>query len=122
MWPFNYVNNTQGYNDVVEVAWSEMIKSKRSTIKPRAKHVREISISLLVSWEEVENVYGYTSKKDSNHRFYAQRCPWLKNIGMDNVRDEELQRVWDGLSHMEKHKILGKARVEKERFLPRFRS
>jgi hypothetical protein len=121
-WPFSYVNTQTKYNEVAEVAWSEMVVERRSAILGHAKMLKDGMHPYVNSWSVVEDIFGYSLKIDfggNEVQYRAKRRSWnIVCLGqpMAEADSTTLERMWAALSPELKQQVLILAKREKEKF------
>lgn len=120
-WHFSYASLTTRYNECAEVAWNEMTAEQRTAIWNRGMEVLNFKNPLLVSWNLVEEIFGYSLGAHfggGEPAYNAKRVSWLDAIGISRASDakELLQLCWETMLVKDKWDVLGKAAIEKEKF------
>ena len=120
---FSYVNFIVRYNEAAEVEWNEMTSNLRQYIATCALRLKTDQNPLLVSWNLVEEVFGYSLEHFQGDlgKFLAKRGSWLEATTMGTKISPEIhvdayQTKWNYMSVMYKWVVLEIARGDKEQF------
>lgn len=113
-WSFFYHSTTQRYNEMAEVAWSDLPAEKREATRAHAQVVKDGLHPIVDSWKIVEDVLGIDSKDDGMDPAHTQVyfiSNWRKMIGMGAYQTpEDLEKAWFEKPFQEKRTIIEKAR------------
>jgi hypothetical protein len=114
-WPFSYTNTQTKYNEVDEVAWSEVVEERRATILGDAKMLKDGMHPYVSSWSSapaVEDIFGYSLKIG----FGGNEVPYRAKRHSWNIDSTTLERMWAALAPELKRQVLILAKREKEKF------
>ncbi len=121
VYPFSYINIVERYNEVAEVAWSEMGPDHREMVKDHAKFLKDGLFPYIDSWLAVEDVFGFSLNVDFDGNVFEhtkRRNSWLLELKINapSVSKVSLERRWKEIPLSSKKEILERARGAKERF------